>query len=339
MVFLGIAVAVYHYFFKVLGIFLFLVEIAWFVMRPFWSEARVWIAQRERIGTRHRLVLAAIGLVALLVLAFPWARSVRGEGWLHAEQQQLIYSPFPARVASLHPGGAVKAGDTLVLLDSPDTRSKAVQSRILADALALQLDQTVGRSDGVDKRAILAEQLGQQLAELGAQQAELRRLSLTAPFDGVLLDFDHDVRKGVWITANQPVALLIDPASWVVDALVEQNALQRIRPGSQVRFYRRGSPQAPVAGEVMAIDSARAQVLPHPMLATDHGGRVPAAKQSNGALVPRDALYRVRIRVARDAGQPLAVGLGSAVIEGERRSLLADAWTAVASVFIRESGF
>lgn len=342
VVFLGIALAVYHYFFKLLGIFLFAVEIAWFIVRPIWAEVRVWLEQRRRIApARLGMLLAALAVVTGL-LAWPWARPVHGEGWLHAEQQQLIYSPFPARLAMIHAAGEVRAGEPLIVLDSPDTRSRAGQSRILAESLALQLDQAVGRSDGAERRTILAEQLAQQLAELGAQQAELQRLELTAPFTGQLLDIDPEVRKGVWITANQPVAILIDPTSWVVDCLIEQQALDRLRVGGKVRFYRRNQFEAPILGEVAAVDSARAAVLPHPMLASEHGGRVPAVKQAGGGMAPRDALYRVRVRIdAPAAGQRqfTAVELGTAVIDGERRSLLRDAWTAVAAVLIRESGF
>jgi putative peptide zinc metalloprotease protein len=47
--FLGIAVAVYLMFFKVLGIFLFAVEIVWFVMRPVYTELRTWRARRRDI--------------------------------------------------------------------------------------------------------------------------------------------------------------------------------------------------------------------------------------------------------------------------------------------------
>ena len=339
VVFIGIAVAVYYFFFKLLGIFLFAVEIGWFVVRPLWSELNVWRQRRAAISVTRRLALLLAAGLLLALLAWPWARDVRGEGWLHAEQQQLIYSPFPARIASLQAEGEVAAGATLVVLDSPDTRSKAMQSRILADSLALQLDQTIGRSDGEERRTLLVEQLAQQLAELGAQQAELQRLELTAAFAGRLLDTDRDLRAGVWITANQPIAILVDPASWVVDSLVEQKALQRIRVGSAVRFYRRNRFEAPLHGEVVAIDSARAQVLPHPMLAAEQGGRIAASKQSNGAWAPRDVLYRVRIKVDADLTRRPAVGLGSALIDGDRRSVLVDAWTAVAAVLVRESGF
>ncbi len=242
-------------------------------------------------------------------------------------------------MATLHKEGPVNAGAVLITLDSPDTRSKAVQSRILAESLALQLDQMVGRSDGAEKRGVLAEQLAQQQAELSAQQAELQRLELRAPFDGRLLDIDHDVQAGVWITANQAIGILIDPSSWVVDALVEQKSLELIKVGSAVRFYRRNRFEAPLSGQVVGIDSARAQVLPHAMLASDNGGRIAATKQSNGSLTPRDALYRVRIKLATDPGIHRSVEIGSAIIDGGRRSFLADMWTSLLAVLVRESGF
>lgn len=339
IVFLGIAAAVYFFFFKLLGIFLFIVEVIWFIIRPFWMEIKVWVERREQIGVGRWLGLFGVLAVVFALLAFPWARNVGGEGWLHAEQQQLIYSPFPAKVATLHKEGKVAAGSVLITLDSPDTRSKAVQSRILAESLALQLDQSVGKVDGAEKRSVLAEQLAQQQAELGAQQAELQRLELRAPFEGQLLDLDHDVQPGVWITANQPIGILIDPSSWVIDALVEQRSLDLIKVGSAVRFYRRNRMEAPLAGEVTGIDSARAQVLPHAMLATDQGGRIAASKQTNGSLAPRDALYRVRVKLTTDPQLHRSVELGSAIIDGERRSVLADMWTGLVGLLIRESGF
>ena len=133
--------------------------------------------------------------------------------------------------------------------------------------------------------------------------------------------------------------MLIDPRSWIVDALIEQKSLELIKVGAPVRFYRRAYFAAPLTGEVVAIDSARAQVLPHAMLATDHGGRVVAQKQNNGSLVPRDALYRVRVKLNTDPSRHRSVELGSVNIAGERRSLLSDFWTGVLAVLIRESGF
>ena len=45
--FFGIALAVYHLFFKLLGIFLMLVELVWFIFLPIMSEWREWWSRRD----------------------------------------------------------------------------------------------------------------------------------------------------------------------------------------------------------------------------------------------------------------------------------------------------
>lgn len=339
-VFVAIALAVYHFFFKALGVLLFVVEIAWFIARPVSAELRTWAARRAEIRGSRRLAGMLLLAAALGALLWPWGLPVRAEGWLHAERQQLVYSPLPARVVELREPGPVRAGERLALLDSPDLRSRAAQSAATADALARQLDRSVGRVDGAERRATLAEQLAGAAAELEAQRAELRRLELRAAFDGVLGDRDPLVQPGAWVNASQPIAMLHAPGEWVVDALVDQRELERFAVGAAARFHRRGRWEAPIAGRVVAIDDSRAHALPHPMLAAEHGGRVPAIRQPDGQLAPRDGLYRVRLRLdaAPDEGRA-SVALGTAVIEAEPRSLARDWATRLLALLVRESGF
>jgi putative peptide zinc metalloprotease protein len=339
VVFVGIAVAVYVFFFKALGIFLFVVEVLWFIARPVWSELKIWIQRRQETSMIRKLVMLSAMALALVMLALPWRLKVHGEAWLHAENQQVIYSPFPARVLEVHAGGLVKKGDTLVVLDSPDTRSKANLSRLAADSLALQMDQSVGRVDGAEKRNVFAEQMAEQLAELEAQKDELKRLKLVASFDGKVVDRDRQIQSETWVTANQPIAILIDPKQWIIDALVEQRDLENIKVGAKARFFWRNTLDEPLSAVVVAMDTTRAQALPDPMLATDRGGRVPVLKAAaNGAMVPRDALYRVRLNLDQPINRA-STAMGSVAIEGAERSLLMQWGTALAAVFVRESGF
>jgi putative peptide zinc metalloprotease protein len=251
----------------------------------------------------------------------------------------VIYSPFPARVLEVRPDGLVKKGETLVVLDSPDTRTKANQSRLAADALSLQMDQSVGRSDGAEKRNVFAEQMAEQLAELEAQKDELKRLKLVASFDGKVVDRDRQIQSETWVNANQAIAILIDPKHWIIDALVEQRDLENIKVGARAKFFWRNTLDEPLVASVVAIDSTRAQALPDPMLATDRGGRVPVLKAAaNGAMVPRDALYRVRLKLDQPINRS-STAMGSVAIEGAERSLLMQWSTALAAVFVRESGF
>ncbi|MCK5715447.1 MAG: hypothetical protein KAH64_05760, partial [Nitrosomonadaceae bacterium] len=51
VVFLGLALLVYYFFFKVLGIILMVVELIWFIWRPIWSELSVWRERKSEIKT------------------------------------------------------------------------------------------------------------------------------------------------------------------------------------------------------------------------------------------------------------------------------------------------
>jgi putative peptide zinc metalloprotease protein len=54
ILFLGIAVLVYAFFIKAVGVLLFVVEIAWFVLLPIWREVKEWKALKTSILARGR---------------------------------------------------------------------------------------------------------------------------------------------------------------------------------------------------------------------------------------------------------------------------------------------
>src|SRR5690606_27857682 len=71
--FLGIALLVYHLFFKLLGIFLMIVELVWFIGMPMFREFREWFRRRQAIrfvGNARWTMLAT--LLVLLLLFVPW---------------------------------------------------------------------------------------------------------------------------------------------------------------------------------------------------------------------------------------------------------------------------
>jgi hypothetical protein len=56
VLFLGIAVAVYLFFFKLLGILLFMVELSWFIALPVIRELSHWWQQRARIPRLRKML-------------------------------------------------------------------------------------------------------------------------------------------------------------------------------------------------------------------------------------------------------------------------------------------
>ena len=75
--FFGIALLVYHAFFKVLGIFLFCVEISVFILLPIMKELKVWAVGIFEGKAGRRVWLFPALLAALAVLLFwPWQTDV-----------------------------------------------------------------------------------------------------------------------------------------------------------------------------------------------------------------------------------------------------------------------
>ncbi len=81
----------------------------------------------------------------------------------------------------------------------------------------------------------------------------------------------------------------------------------------------------------------RTQALPHPILAAARGGPIVTVGEER-ALIPRDALYRVLVRLD---GAPVeqTMQLGLARIEARPKSLIADGWRGLVALVVRESGF
>jgi putative peptide zinc metalloprotease protein len=113
VLFTGIALAVYHYFFKVLGLLLFLVEIVFFIGLPIWRELTSWWSRRAAYASTGRFAVTMTVVAAMLLLAcLPWSSRVAIPGVLQAGSYATIYPPAPGRIASVsvHAGAAGSSG-------------------------------------------------------------------------------------------------------------------------------------------------------------------------------------------------------------------------------------
>ena len=135
--FLGIAVTVYHYFFKALGIFLFAVEIWWFIVKPVWSELKVWVKQRDQIQKQPAMRMGLSLGVLLLLLALPWQGQVLAEGWVRSAQEFAVYSPRPARVLTMPQGGQAQVSHLLASLEQGQWLLAGMDLTLLASAALL----------------------------------------------------------------------------------------------------------------------------------------------------------------------------------------------------------
>ena len=335
--FLGIAVLVYHFFIKVVGILLFAVEIGWFVIKPIAAELAQWRQRMPAIRTGRRWRYGALALMALaLLLAVPWNGRVSAPALLKARDHAQVYAPTPGLLAEIlvSAGQKVEAGSVLVRLESPDQVLRLGQAERRIGVLRYELS-LIGFDESFRARSqAIAEELEGAMMERAAIAADLGRLNLTAPFAGTVTDLSTQVQAGQWVNPHEPLLTLLDGTT--VDAYVAEADLPRIKVGDSARFVPEGSGSA-LPATIAAIDRVAIKTLTEPSMAAPYGGGIPA-RFDRQSLVPDGAFYRVRLSPA-EPGLAAAVPLrGSALIDGEPRSLLGHALRGMASVLIREWG-
>lgn len=335
--FLGIAITVYHYFFKALGIFLFVVEIWWFIAKPVWAELKVWWKHRDRIRRRPALRMGAVLATLMLMLAVPWQAQVQAEGWVRSAQEFAVYSPRPARLLVMPQGGAASASGLLASLASPDLQLREARANARIGALDSRLLATPGAQELMESVRSTREQLAQQWTEIMGADAETRQLQLAAPFAGRVVDVAHDLVPGQVVARQELLARVIDPKHWIAEVYVDEDDVKRIAIGARVRAYLHGVHMEVIGGRVDEMDTVPVDQLPSEMLAARHGGNLITTDDPT-TLKPRQTLYRVRVALdsAPAGGQARLAGFS---IEGQRVSLLGRIVRGAISALVLQASF
>lgn len=338
--FFGIALAVYHLFFKMLGIFLMLVELTWFIGLPIWREMVEWWQRREQAHPR-RLFFSGVlllGLVALL--AVPWQSGIEVPAMLESARASALHAPLSARLKRLlvSDGQRVTEGQLLLELESPDldARQSIVRSRIRI--LQLQLRRQAGRSETVADVGVLEQQLAEALAEYRGLDAQRARLQLSAPHAGVVRDLLRDLRPGRWLMPQTPLARVVNEQVRLRGYLQEQE-LWRVDVGAEGRFVADDPLRPALPVRLVEVSATGAPHLDIEALASDHAGPIAVRRDEQRRAQPVQAQYAVRLESQGELAMPLQPQRGLVVLQGRRESALGAVWRRLAALGVRESGF
>ena len=335
-IFLSIAWLVYYLFFKVLGIILFVVEIAWFVALPIWRELTVWLERRKEI--KFNRIILSIGIIGsiLAIALLPWQTAVNGVAWVHAANQHTIYTPTAGKLVNMVAAGNVQKGQRLFVLSSPDIAIEALRVQGLAEARGIEMRGLSGIENGEQQRAKLQSQQDTFNAEVKLYEDELSRMDLTAPMSGQLQDIDDSLTLNTWVHPKLAMATIIDPSSWAIDAMIEEADIARVQIGDKVKIYIEFMPFSTLIGTVQAIDNVKAHTLPHPMLDVQYGGKI--ATLANTQSNPLQAYFKVRITF--DERPNLSkMALANVKIKTQAQAILPNFIARIAALLVRESGF
>lgn len=339
--FFGIALVVYHFFIKVVGIGLMLVEIGWFIALPVVKEMSVWWSMRSSLQPVSALRAALACLAVLFVLLFPWRGSVHIPAVLEAASVSTLYAPTPAQVKTLRvtEGQQVNAGDILLELTSDDLDSRLAIERQRIALLQLQLRRGAAKQETAGETQVLSGQLAESLARYRGLAAQQKRLALRAPQAGVVRDIARDMTPGRWLSADAPLLRVVAPSQGRVIGYLPEDNLAQARPGMQGVFISDDPAFPRQHVNLESIAPTGSVYLQQEMLASDRHGPIAVRRDSQQLPQPVQAQYSVRFTLAADSQIPPQPLRGSVVLEGEKESLLGTLWRRIAALGIRESGF
>ena len=321
-VFVAIAVLLFFLLPQPLGLLVFAVEVHFLILRPILQELRVWWSKRTDMTRSPRARLTAAILITMLALCvIPFQSRNAVPGLYKPYREEVLYAPEHGQVLnrSMARDQEIAAGDLLLTLDSPALQNEVRLARLAADRLLRQAGNAAiasedpGVPDGMDRGWRAA------LRRVEALEERIARLEIRAPLSGRIADVAADLRPGVTIARNSPVAVLQTGPRQEIVLYVGEELRTGLVPGQIVPFFSHAAPETTFQATITFVATNPTRALDHPELSSVHGGPLRSFRDPAG-LVFDTPMFPVRLRVE---AAPLAPQrqLVTLRLNGERKSL------------------
>ena len=341
--FLGIALLVYSFFIKAVGILLFIIEILWFILLPIWREVKNWWVSRATYKTIRTLVSFSIFGLLLLAFFMPWSSRVDVPATLRSSTEFHIYPPSDGRLEylNLKEGKPVKQGETLFEISSTQMNAERQISQKRVEMLKTRIARSTASEDALSLITVTRQELETEIQKLKGLKKKQASLVMKSPVGGRIVNVDTELHQSQWLSQQNVMAIVINENSVRLTGLAEASAVSRMKIGNKGKFITDGFLQKSIPVEVIAISNIAEAKLDDEILSDQEGGLVPSSQENDGSLIPHGSWFKIELSISQPANdfdlQKTTRGL--AVIEGEPQSYAIRVFRQIASVLIRESGF
>jgi putative peptide zinc metalloprotease protein len=340
--FFGIALVVYHFAFKAIGIAMVAIEVGYFMVRPIGNEVLVWVRRRGELRwSRRTMITAGAVFLFVVLLIVPWRSGIEAPALLRSRQHVDAFVPdFGAQIRSVSArnGETVSKGTILLQLVSPDLDYKLANTRSEIETLKWQVN-----ARGIDPELLARSQVSEReyqaaLAQYRALMDEKARLQVIAPISGQVVDIADGLEPGVWLPAKARLLSVVDSRQATVEAFIDEADLTRVAPGDVATFHSRADDRISVALRVTEIARASTRVLREPYLASVHGGPIPVRPAKNNEFIPDRTIYRVTLMPVTPEAAPSRVTSGTVTLQGRAQSIASQLWRSLLAIVVREAG-
>ncbi|MCH9671101.1 MAG: peptidase M50, partial [Gammaproteobacteria bacterium] len=191
VLFISIALLVYHLFFKALGVLLFVVEVIWFIAKPIANELHIWWTMRSTITRRSRSYVT-LSFVALLVCLciIPWSTNVSIPAVVTATVDERVHPPEAGLLKRSYvvDGQFVQRGEPLFDIDAPALGIAARRVAREIDLLRTRLNTQAADIATREYAQVLRHELSSKEQQAHGIAQRVAALKVVATTDGQVRD-------------------------------------------------------------------------------------------------------------------------------------------------------
>jgi len=273
---------------------------------------------------RAAVIVAGFAAALLATLAVPLPHRITVPAVLQPKNARGVYVPVAGRLSwAIEPGTAVRRGDVLGRLESPDLELELARLRGQREVLQSQLQSLKSRSAQQTNRGVrdagsaipsAAQALADVEDRLRRREEEQLRLTLTAPVAGTVLPprRRHDpsvagelpswsgqpldpANEGAFLETGTLFCQVGDPQSLESLLLIDQADIALVQAKQHVRIRIEQSPGGCLTGQIEDLSQIDADAVPPELVAA---GMLPLAGQPAGEPQLAGVFYRAKVSLA-----------------------------------------
>lgn len=191
----------------------------------------------EWLGVKHLKSKLTGFVIALLLLLGSLLRSdfnLTADAVLEGKMQRVVAAPINGFLlsASVRAGDAVKQGDMMASLDNAELQLELSKLEGQLQKARREYREALSIGDLVKVRVISA-QIAQAEAEMELTRQQLQKVSLTAPFDGIVIEGDLSQKLGSPVERGETLFKLAPLEGYRIILKVDERLISYVKVGQK----------------------------------------------------------------------------------------------------------